>query len=315
MTCPFEHSLRIGGPARLLGAALVAGLLSGCADKLDHFGKAPSFSSVDSSRDPIDPTLPDGIGPSGAGDAQRNAPPGHFPGVGMGGQHAAAYPANAPQPGGSLWGGRGAQGATPQLVGYAAPAPRGARPSLWSRAPGSLFHDRRARDVGDILTVTIDINDSASLNNSTDRSRSGEDTVATPTVYGLQNLANDLARRYLPGEVNPLEGVSASGESTSSGSGTVKRDESISLRVAARVVQVLQNGHLVVTGNQEVRVNFELRDLQVAGIIRPEDITRQNTISYDRMANARISYGGRGHITDFQQPRIGQQLVDLISPF
>ena len=291
-----------------LAAALAAiTLLGGCAEKLDHFGRAPSFSGLAEPKHPIDPSLPQGPMPGHAGDAgAAAAEAGQFPGVGVAGRRAPA-----PQPQGALWRGGAAVGAPgAQAAAYAA-APRPKGPSLWSRAPGSLFHDRRARHVGDILTVLIDIDDSASLNNTTERSRSGEDSVAAATVYGLQQLAGDL----LPGPIDPRQGVEASGQSSSTGEGKVTRDESISLRIAARVVQVLPNGHLVVTGNQEVRVNFELRDLQVAGIIRPEDITRQNTISYDRMANARIAYGGRGQITDFQQPRIGQQLVDLISPF
>ena len=294
---------------RVATALAMAMLLAGCADKLDHFGKAPSFSGLAEPKHPIDPNLPQGPMPHNA--AGASAASGQHPGVGVGGRTAPQ-----PTPPSALWTGRYGTATTPGATraGYA-PPPRYGRSSLWSSAPGSLFHDRRARDVGDILTVLIEIDDSASLNNSTDRTRTGEDTVASPQVYGLQNLAAEIAKDLLPKEINPLEGVTASGESTSTGSGTVTRDESISLRIAARVVQVLPNGHLVVTGNQEVRVNFELRDLQVAGIIRPEDITRQNTISYDRMANARIAYGGRGQIMDFQQPRLGQQLVDLISPF
>lgn len=302
----------VASKSPLLGlAALSAALLSGCADKLDHFGRAPSFSGLAETKDPIDPSLPPGLLPNGV--QVTGGPAGVYPGVGVGGDLA---PAGRP---GALWRDGYSTASAPGVQPAAYAPRRGGRPSLWSNAPGSLFHDRRARELGDILTVLIEIDDSASLNNSTDRSRSGEDTVASPTVYGLQGVAarvaQSVSKHLLPGEIDPLEGVSASGSSTSSGSGKVERDESISLRIAARVVQVLPNGHLVVTGNQEVRVNFELRDLQVAGIIRPEDITRQNTISYDRMANARISYGGRGQITDFQQPRIGQQLVDLISPF
>ncbi|MEM9725574.1 MAG: flagellar basal body L-ring protein FlgH [Pseudomonadota bacterium] len=293
----------------ILAVAMVAAL-AGCAAKLDHFGRAPTFSGVGESRDPIDPSLPPGPVPSaqfglaGAPDLRGDGVA-RFPGVAAGRAHAGGAPHLANDR--ALWG--GSFGAPPP---HAAAFQAGSRsPSLWSRAPGSLFHDRRARYRGDILTVLIDIDDNANINNSTDRSRTGSDSVAAATVYGFQSLAADI----LPSPIDPRQGVEASGSSESSGSGSVTRDEDISLRIAARVVQVLPNGHLVVTGNQEVRVNFELRDLQVAGIIRPEDITRQNTISYDRMANARISYGGRGQITDFQQPRVGQQFIDLISPF
>lgn len=268
--------------ARLgFGVLATASLLAGCSDKFDHFGKPPSMSSVAAPRDSIDPSLP----PTPL--ERRQSP---------------LYPDMPPYK-------RNLAGQGP--VQAYAPSP-GVGPSLWSSGPTSLFGDRRARTVGDILTILIDIQDKATLNNSTSRTRSGSDTVAAATVFGLEKVID----RIIPGDAVGLEnGVSASGDSDSSGDGSIARDEKISLRIAATVVDVLPNGHLVVTGNQEVRVNFELRDLQVAGIIRPEDITRQNTITYDKMANARIMYGGRGQITDFQQPRLGQQIVDMISPF
>ncbi len=266
-----------------LGLVAACVLLAGCADKFDHLGKAPSMSSVATPRESIDPSLP----PT---PLER--------------QQSPLYPNMPPYK-------RSLVGPGP-VQGYAPNPGAGIGPSLWNSGPTSLFGDRRARTVGDILTVLIEIQDKATLNNSTTRTRSGSDSVAAATVFGLEKVID----RIIPGDAVGLEnGVSASGDSNSSGDGAIARDEKISLRIAATVVDVLPNGHLVVTGNQEVRVNFELRDLQVAGIIRPEDITRQNTITYDKMANARIMYGGRGQITDFQQPRLGQQIVDMISPF
>ncbi|MEM7212467.1 MAG: flagellar basal body L-ring protein FlgH [Pseudomonadota bacterium] len=183
--------------------------------------------------------------------------------------------------------------------------------SLWRSGPKSLFGDRRARSVGDILTVTIEIEDTAEISNTTTRGRSGSDDVSITAAFGLNHVADTI----LSGsdQLNPA--VSASGTQDSSGSGQISREEEITLRLAATVVNVLPNGHLVIRGSQEVRVNFELRDLQIAGIVRPEDISRQNVITYDKIADARIAYGGRGQITDLQQPRYGQQLVDLVSPF
>jgi flagellar L-ring protein precursor FlgH len=89
----------------------------------------------------------------------------------------------------------------------------------------------------------------------------------------------------------------------------------VTLRVAATVAQVLPNGNLVVTGRQQVRVNSELRDLSVGGVIRPQDIASDNTVRHDRLAEARIAYGGRGTISDVQRPRLGQELLDIILPF
>lgn len=189
--------------------------------------------------------------------------------------------------------------------------PRYTDGSLWSSGPSSLFGDRRARHLGDIMTVVIDIEDEASISNSSQRGRSGSDDLSIPNFLGL----NTLVENRLPGgaDLNPAVGVSST--SNAQGAGSVSRNEEITLRVAATVVDVLPNGHLVVRGNQEVRVNFELRDLQIAGIVRPEDISRRNEITYDKIAGARVSYGGRGHIMDMQQPRYGQQLADHILPY
>ncbi len=183
--------------------------------------------------------------------------------------------------------------------------------SLWRSGPTSLFGDRRAARLGDILTVIIDINDKAQLQNSTTRSRSAGEDLAIAELLGLPNLLE--TEIFGDGNLDPAIAMSSS--SVTDGSGTVRRNETVMLRIAATVVEVLPNGHLVVRGTQEVRVNYELRDLQVAGIIRPEDISRQNTISYDKMAGARILYGGRGQISDAQQPRYGQQIFEVLAPF
>lgn len=183
--------------------------------------------------------------------------------------------------------------------------------SLWTSGPRSLFGDRRARRLGDILTVIVSIDDEAELDNSTLRSRSGSEDMSVSALFGLETIADTV----LPGGDTLSPGVAAGSASASAGAGTTSRAEEIELRLAATVVDVLPNGHLVISGSQEVRVNFELRDLQIVGIVRPEDISRQNQITYDKIADARISYGGRGQITDLQQPRYGQQVVDIIAPF
>lgn len=183
--------------------------------------------------------------------------------------------------------------------------------SLWQSGPKSLFGDRRARNVGDIVTVLIEIRDEAEISNRTLRARSGSENVTVGAAYGLPTIADTI----LPGANTLNPAVETESDSSSTGTGTISREEEITLRLAATVINVLPNGHMLIRGSQEVRVNFELRDLQVAGIVRPEDISRQNIITYDKIADARIAYGGRGHITDLQQPRIGQQIVDLVSPF
>ena len=191
------------------------------------------------------------------------------------------------------------------------PAEHIATASLWRSGPKSLFGDRRARGIGDILTVVVEIDEEAEIENKTSRSRSGADSVALTELFGVQNQI----QKILPKGAASPPGVDLNSTSTSAGDGKTERAEEITLRLAATVVDMLPNGHLVIAGSQEVRVNFELRDLQVAGVIRPEDISRQNEITYDKIADARIIDGGRGQITDLQQPRYGQQVLDVILPY
>jgi flagellar L-ring protein precursor FlgH len=183
--------------------------------------------------------------------------------------------------------------------------------SLWRPGSRAFLKDQRAAAVGDILTVVIEIEDDATISNSTNRSRNNAEDASASSILGYEASLGQV----LPSAIDPTSLVDLDSTSNSQGAGSINRDESINLRVAALVTQVLPNGNLVIAGQQEVRVNFEVRELQVAGLIRPEDITSGNTISYDQIAEARIAYGGRGHISDVQQPRYGQQIYDIIWPF
>jgi flagellar L-ring protein precursor FlgH len=183
--------------------------------------------------------------------------------------------------------------------------------SLWSAGQSSLLGDQRAAKRGDILTVVIEIDERAEISNATGRSRSSGENLAVPQLLGLpQRVDPDL-----PVGASLGNAVDVTSSSSSSGDGSVARREKLELRIAATVVDTLPNGVLAISGSQEVRVNFELRELLVAGYVRPEDISRQNEITYDKIASARIAYGGRGQITDVQQPRYGQQVLDVILPF
>lgn len=183
--------------------------------------------------------------------------------------------------------------------------------SLWRSGPTSLFGDRRARTLGDIVTVVIEIDEEAEIRNRTNRSRDATEGLSIPDFFGLPSLAD----KVLPGSGALDPAIDASSNSASNGDGSIRRQEKVTLQVAATVVRVLPNGHLVIAGNQEMRVNSELRDLQVAGVIRPEDISRRNTITYEKIADARILYGGRGTLTDLQDPRYGHQALDAVLPF
>ena len=183
--------------------------------------------------------------------------------------------------------------------------------SLWAAGSDSLFGDRRASTRGDILTVVIEIDDSAEIQNSSGRNRTGQETMGVGSLFGLPQRLDTR----LPEGAAMAQAVNTNSASTFSGSGSVSRNEKLTLRVAATVVEELPNGVLRIEGQQEVRVNFELRELIVTGYVRPIDISRQNEITYDKIAGARISYGGRGLISNAQQPRYGQQISDVLLPF
>ena len=185
------------------------------------------------------------------------------------------------------------------------------RASLWKSNRQSLLGDRRAIRRGDILTVVIEIDDKAEISNKTSRARSGSEGLSIPGFFGIPQRIDGS----LPEGASMDEAVSISSSSKSSGDGSVRRNEKLELRVAATVTEVLPNGVLSIAARQEVRVNYEMRELLVSGYVRPEDISRQNEITYDKIASARVSYGGRGQISDMQQPRYGQQAVDMVLPF
>jgi flagellar L-ring protein precursor FlgH len=181
--------------------------------------------------------------------------------------------------------------------------------SLWRNGSRAFFKDQRAHQVGDILTVTVNFTDKANIANESQRSRTNKEDTGVSDFLGSKLLTGKAAS-VLPGRV-----LTADSTSSSDGKGSVQRQENLQTSVAAVVTQLLPNGNLVVEGKQEIRVNFEVRELVVAGIVRPEDIQSDNTIDSSKIAQARIAYGGRGQITDVQQPRYGQQVLDVLLPF
>jgi flagellar L-ring protein precursor FlgH len=180
--------------------------------------------------------------------------------------------------------------------------------SLWRNGSRAFFKDQRAHQVGDILTVTVNITDKANIANETQRSRANTEDSGITNFFGKQKLP--ILNSALPTRL-----FTADSTASSDGKGSVDRKEALSTNVAGVVTQVLPNGNLVIEGRQEIRVNFEIRELIVAGIVRPEDIQSDNTIDSSKIAQARIAYGGRGQITDVQQPRYGQQVMDVVLPF
>jgi flagellar L-ring protein precursor FlgH len=181
---------------------------------------------------------------------------------------------------------------------------RTAANSTWSNASADLFTSPRARQVGDIVTVNIQIDDKAEFDNASDRSRQSSISAGLDYAFSFKGWNADGT-----GDI----GVDSSSSST--GQGTIDRSEKLRLSVAAIVNEVLPNGNVVISGSQEVRVNFEVRVLNIAGIVRPRDISPKNTIGYDKIAEARVSYGGRGRLMEVQQPAYGQQIYDVVAPF
>ncbi len=183
--------------------------------------------------------------------------------------------------------------------------------SLWRQGSRAFFKDQRAARVGDLVTVRVRVTDRAQFENQTRRSRQNGENLGAESLMGFETQLG----KVLPEDVRADALVGIDSDSSSRGEGSTRRAEQLTTNVAAAVTQVLPNGNMVIEGKQEIRVNFEVRELVVAGVIRPEDIEADNTIDSTKIAQARISYGGRGHLTDVQQPRYGQQVMDILLPF
>lgn len=179
--------------------------------------------------------------------------------------------------------------------------------SLWQAGATSFFHDPRAAKVGDVITVAVSTADAAKLSNTTSRSRTNSDDANLTNLFGLE--------KALPASMSPASLVKMGSDTSNTGAGAVQRSEAINLTLAALVAQVLPNGNLVIDGHQQVLVNNEMRDMRVSGIVRREDITQDNTVNLAQIAEARISYGGKGTVSDVQQPRYGSQLFDILMPW
>lgn len=183
--------------------------------------------------------------------------------------------------------------------------------ALWDPSNDNFFRNKHNWRVGDIIKVVVDVSGSAKLDNTSQQTRSGKENVGIPSLFGKEtDIAQILSK---DGKAESL--ISTNNNRDHKGSGNISRKEDVQTEIAAMVTQVLPNGNLMIQGHQEVRVNYELREIKVAGIIRPKDISDTNSIKSEQIAEARISYGGRGIVSDVQQPRVGAQVLDIISPF
>jgi len=183
--------------------------------------------------------------------------------------------------------------------------------SLWRQGSRTFLRDQRAAQVGDLVTILVAVADDAQLQNRTQSTRTNTASLSVPNLLGLEASTN----RILPNSVDPATLLNTDSSNVGNGQGEVRRNEAINLRVAATVLQNLPNGNLVIAGRQEVRVNNELRELSIQGVLRPQDIASDNTVRHDRLAEARIAYGGRGSLSNVQQQRVGAQIMDILLPF
>jgi flagellar L-ring protein precursor FlgH len=181
--------------------------------------------------------------------------------------------------------------------------------SLWRNGSRAFFNDQRAHQVGDILTVKVNINDTAQFQDQTQVTRTASQDNEITNFLGA-NRINNPAKAVLPGSI-----ITADSNSQSNANGSINRTDQLVTNVAAVVVQLLPNGNLVIQGKQEIRLNSEMRELLVAGVVRPEDIDSDNSIDLPKIAEARVAYGGKGTLSNIQQPPWGQQALDVLLPF
>jgi len=183
--------------------------------------------------------------------------------------------------------------------------------SLWRPGARAFFRDQRASEVGDILTINLSISDSADLNNKTTRARNDKEDSDLTKLMGIENELT----KVLPQAITPSSTVSLGTAHSTEGSGNIGRKEAIEITLAGIITQILPNGNMVIFGRQELMVNYEMREVMVTGVVRPEDIDYTNKIEHDKIAEMRVAYGGRGSLSELQQPRIGTQFIDILFPF
>lgn len=185
--------------------------------------------------------------------------------------------------------------------------------SLWQPGSRGFFRDQRAARVGDILRINVVVADQARVDNNNTASRTTSDTSSATALFGYESHLGKLAP--FTGGTNPAALIGTSGNVNLSSTGRVDRRETVNTQVAALVTQVLPNGNLVIEGSQEILLNYEVREVSIKGVIRPEDITSNNTVDSSQIAQARIVYSGRGQLTNASQPRWGEQVIETLSPF
>ncbi len=197
----------------------------------------------------------------------------------------------------------------PTTVAIARPAERSPG-SLWRAGAKDFFKDSRATHVGDIVTVLISESSQAEVDANTETTKTHNGSSG---ITNLLNLTDRMVNRGLTLGTTGL--IDTDSNRTFNGEATTDRSDSLTARIAAVVTQVLPNGYLVIQGSREVMVNYEMQEMRIQGIVRPEDITSTNTINSEKIAEARISYAGRGMVDQVQEPQPGVRFLDKWMPF
>jgi flagellar L-ring protein FlgH len=179
--------------------------------------------------------------------------------------------------------------------------------SIWPGATSNnlLFTDRKARNIGDIVTIVIDEKAEGENNANTDTKRQ---TSTTAGITGFVQTNPD--QRYVAGY--SLGGAS---DNSLKGEGKTNRDGILKGRLSARVVRVLPNGNLVIEGRRMLTVNAEDQFMVITGVIRPDDVTTDNLINSQYISDARIVYAGKGVVDDKMRPGWMTRVVDWVWPF
>lgn len=182
--------------------------------------------------------------------------------------------------------------------------------SIWQASSGSLTEDMKARRRGDILTIVITETASASKEAKTDTSRGSTVNAGIPNFMGLEKVG--LLKNNI-GDLSKL--ISANVDSSYKGSGSTSRAENLKATMTARVVEVLPNGNMMIEGRRNIKVNNEDQEIVLEGVVRPRDIGADNVVNSIYIADAKISYFGRGIISDRQSPGWLMNIVDKVWPF
>ncbi|MDR1051235.1 MAG: flagellar basal body L-ring protein FlgH [Deltaproteobacteria bacterium] len=175
----------------------------------------------------------------------------------------------------------------------------------------NFFSDMKAERVGDIITINIVETSRASKTANTSTRRSNDVNASVDSLFGLEAPG----KLPTPLGMNLAAGVQGGYSSQFSGTGSTSRNENITAKISARIVQVLPNDNLVVRGSQEILVNNEKQYITIQGVVRPADVATDNSVLSTYLADARIEYTGQGDLTNKQREGWLSRALDKIWPF